>query len=96
MNEPLVDYLAMGRRIREGRRALGWTQAQLAERIGVSCAFVGHLERGEKLPSLETVARLSLALNTSLDTLALGRERGDATLYFELARLLERHRAPGA
>ena len=50
------------------------TQGQLAKKIGVTASFIGHIERAEKVPSLETMARLSDALNVSLDWLALGRK----------------------
>ena len=67
-----LDYIAMGDRIKERRQALELTQGTLARQTGVTTSFIGHIERGEKLPSLETMARLSLALDVSLDWLVLG------------------------
>ena len=89
--DSIVDYPAIGLRIRTARQASGLTQLELAARVGISCAFVGHLERGEKIPSVETLARLACALEISLDRLVLGRERADSTLYRALAQLLEQH-----
>ena len=89
--ESVIDLRAMGARIREKRRALRMTQAQLAKRAGVSTAFVGQLERGEKPPSLDTAARLSLALCDSLDQLVLGYTSRDDTLYLKIISVMQRH-----
>lgn len=64
-----MDYVDLGRRVRRQRNVLGWTQAQLAEHIGVSTSFVGHVERGSRKASLETLVSLANALRVSLDYL---------------------------
>ena len=90
-----VDYRAMGERVRQCRRAKGVTQERLAERVDISCSFVGHIERGEKKASAETVAALCAALDVSADYLLLGlkhRCEGQAcALYADLRALLERY-----
>ncbi len=70
-----VQYAAMGQRIRQRRRELRLTQERLAEYADISAAFVGHLERGEKTPSVETLARLAEVLDVSLDFLVFGRKQ---------------------
>jgi len=50
---------SLGRRIAAGRAALGWTQQELADRLGASRAAVSHLEAGLSLPSERTVALLA-------------------------------------
>lgn len=50
---------SLGRRIAAGRTALGWTQQELAERLGASRAAVSHLEAGLSVPSERTVALLA-------------------------------------
>lgn len=51
------------RRLREIREGKAMTQDQLATAAGnMSRAFVGAMERGEKAPGLETMARLAVAL----------------------------------
>lgn len=64
-----MDYVDLGRRIRKQRTAMGWTQEMLAEKIGVSTSFVGHVERGSRKASLETLVSLSNTLGVSLDYL---------------------------
>lgn len=53
-----MDYKLMGQRIREHRKTKGLTQEQLAERIDISPSFMGHIERGSRISSLDTVMRL--------------------------------------
>ena len=60
-----MDYQALGRRVRQQRILNDFTQEVLAEKAGISSAFVGHIERGEKKASVETVVALSNALKVS-------------------------------
>lgn len=52
----------VGKNIRFFRRARGITQEMLAEKAGISGSYVGYLERGEKLPSLELLAKIAVIL----------------------------------
>jgi len=51
--------LSLGTRLAAHRRALGWTQQELAERLGASRAAVSHLEAGLSTPSERTIALLA-------------------------------------
>ena len=53
----------LGARLRAQREALGLTQAKLAERAGVTSNYVGVLERGLKLPTIDTLVRVAKALD---------------------------------
>jgi transcriptional regulator with XRE-family HTH domain len=55
----------LGSRVRAQREARGYTQAQLAEKIGVSPNYFGVLERGLKLPTLDRLIVLAKALDVS-------------------------------
>lgn len=48
------------------RKETGWTQGELAERIGVETETVSRFERGATLPSLVTLQKLAVALNTTM------------------------------
>ncbi len=50
---------SLGRRIASQRGSLGWTQAELAERLGASRVAVSHMEAGLSTPSERTVALLA-------------------------------------
>lgn len=51
-----------GQRVRSEREARGWSQARLAEEIGVNRTYIGSIERGEKSATLFNINRLALAL----------------------------------
>lgn len=59
----------LGQRIREQRKEKGWTIEQFAERIDLSANYVGDLERGVKMPKLETFIRIVEVLDVSADVL---------------------------
>lgn len=48
-------------RIRKIRKALGWTQVQLAERLGVDPNTVARWEREERRPQSEKMLKLALS-----------------------------------
>lgn len=54
-----------GTRVRAARKALGWTQEDLAAEVGVDRTYIGGVERGERNPGLYNVNRIALALNES-------------------------------
>lgn len=59
----------LGQRIREQRKEKGWTIEQFAERVELSANYVGDLERGVKIPKLETFIRIVEVLDVSADVL---------------------------
>ena len=61
----------LGQRIREQRKEKGWTIEQFAERVELSANYVGDLERGVKIPKLETFIRIVEVLDVSADVLIL-------------------------
>ena len=71
-DEQTMDYIDLGRRIRKQRTQRGWTQEALAERVNVSTSFVGHVERGSRKASLETLVSMANALDVSVDYLLSG------------------------
>ena len=79
-----MDYAKLGTRVRQQRLLNGWTQDQLAERTGVSCSFIGHIERGEKKASVETVVALCNAMDISPSVL-LQDSLSDAVMRSQLS-----------
>ena len=59
----------LGNRLREAREAKGWTQAQLAERIGVSRKTINTVENGVFVPSTLLALSLARALGVSVEQL---------------------------
>ena len=67
-----MDYHLLGKQIRKQRQAMGWTQERLAEAIGVSTSFVGHIERGTRKASIDTLVELANVMKVSTDFLLTG------------------------
>jgi putative transcriptional regulator len=59
----------LGTRLREAREAKGWTQAELAERIGVSRKTVNTVENGVFVPSTVIALKLAAALECRVEEL---------------------------
>ena len=64
-----MDYKRLGIRIREERKRLNLTQAQLAEAVDISDTYMGAIERGERSLTLDTLVRLVNRLGVTVDYL---------------------------
>ena len=62
-----LDYAIIGTKIRELRKAKGWTQEYLAERSGTEPSNISHIERAATKLSLPTLIGIANALEASLD-----------------------------
>ena len=56
---------SVGQNIRKARKRLRWRQEDLAEKTGLSPNYIGSIERGEKLPSLDTFVHIINVLGVS-------------------------------
>ena len=54
-----LERNVLGRRIADHRAKLGWTQTDLAQRLGVSRVTISHVEAGMSHPGERTVALLA-------------------------------------
>jgi len=63
----------LGQRICEVRAALGWSQVELAKRLGVAKQTVSNWENENIQPSIEMLLRLAMLFNVTTDYL-LGME----------------------
>jgi transcriptional regulator with XRE-family HTH domain len=70
-----LDAKAIGRRIAATRRRRGWTQRQLAERVGVRENTVALYEGGWRVPSRDALIGLGLAMRRKIDWLLFGGEK---------------------
>ena len=63
-NYPALEALqvSISRNILRRRRALGWTQAELAKRAGIRPETLNRLEKARHAPTVTTVERLERAL----------------------------------
>ncbi len=56
----------LGKKIRYIRRLKNLTQAQLAEKTGLSINYISQIETGIALPTLETLWKIAFSLQVEL------------------------------
>ena len=90
---PETDRRALGSRLFQRRRDLGWTQRQLAEHALIAFRRISRFENGRTAPNLPEAIRLAGALDLSLDRLVLGQPppsaptKGAPSLYEPIAEI---------
>ena len=67
----------LGIHIRYRRKGLGWTQRELAKKLGISPTHMGAIERGERNPSIGLLLEIAQLFRTTLDSLVSDDEWGD-------------------
>jgi putative transcriptional regulator len=82
LNAARIALAELGNRLREAREAKGWTQAQLAERIGVSRKTINTVENRVFVPSTVVALKLALALEAGVETLFFLEDYGDSALDY--------------
>ncbi len=65
----VINTKAFGNKIREARKQFGYTQLELSEILKVSPNFLGDIERGKKLSSLNKTIMIANELKIGLDYL---------------------------
>lgn len=87
-----VTQSELGRRVADARQGRGWTQGELAGRVGLTQTAVSRIETGTRAVSSLELAELAEALDVSvLDLLRAGRRP-----ILAIAARLGRFRDPGA
>ena len=56
-------------KLKERREALGLTQRQVAEKIGIAETVYQRYEYGKREPCVSTALKIALALNTTVEKL---------------------------
>ena len=72
MEENEKWLLTVGQRITDRRKALGWTQEELAEIGDLTPQFVSYAESGKRAMRPENLLKISSALGVSADYLLTG------------------------
>ncbi len=89
----MIDYKALGRRIRDRRLKLHLTQEKLAEELSVSTEYISRIETGKLHPSFGLVERIAQRLETTEQFLLFGSEEKqqiDQQVFLQLERLSPR------
>lgn len=59
----------LSKKIRQQRKKVGVSQEELASRVGISTVYMGYIEQGRNLPSLEVLSKIASALRIPLSDL---------------------------
>ncbi len=89
----------LGQRIRALRKQRSWSQQALGRRSKLSGKFIGEVERGQKSISLDSLYRVSVALEVPLRELTDVRSQKDPLPSEDVEQvftLLSRRRPPEA
>lgn len=74
-----VDYIEVGKRIKNEREKNGISREKFAEAVGISSTYTSQLELGQRHASLPTTIKIASVLNISLDYLIYGDNVIDVT-----------------
>ena len=80
----------LGERIGALRRSKGLSQADLAQKLGISASAMGMYEQGRREPAVQTLVALSRELGVTTDYLLTGKPEGvsDAAALTQTAEIL--------
>jgi len=67
-----MNNSTIGKNIKKKRESKSWNQEELAIRTNLSTPYIGMIERGEKIPRLETFIRIANTLDATSDELLEG------------------------
>ena len=76
-----INFSLIGMRVKEVRKQLHITQAQLAEMTDLSISYISHIETAQKKASLESLVRIADALGITVDELLNGNQLNNPTEY---------------
>ena len=71
------------------RKERGWTQSEVADKIGISVGQVKKYEKGDSAPTLHILARIAMVFGVSSDVLVFEHGAGPAAHKLD-AELLKR------
>lgn len=61
-----------GKKVRSLRLEKGWSQEELADKVGLHRTYIGSIERGEQNVSIDNIAKLAKTLSISIEELFRG------------------------
>jgi DNA-binding XRE family transcriptional regulator len=56
----------LGKKIQKRRKELDLTQEDVADKVGISRAYMGYIEQGRYAPSLEVLEKVAKALKSPI------------------------------
>lgn len=89
-----MDYGKIGARIRKFRKARGYSQEFLAEKVDISTTHMSHIETGNTKLSLPVLVDIAAALNVTTDALLFEEQPKNSPLPAEKIAALWQHCTP--
>ena len=83
------DQKKSGERIKVLRKAYGYTQEELADKLNISAGHIGKIETGSKGVSIDLMIDLAEIFQVSLDYLILGKESVQENLKSKIRTMIE-------
>lgn len=90
-----------GEKLRQLRKLEGWTQEEVAKKIGVTKQTYNHYENENRRPSLDMVRELGRVYQVNLDAIFAGEDDGpltpdpekkaDEKLLTEIKKIADKH-----
>lgn len=86
-----MEKVTIGKRIREERLKKGYTQQEVAEKASICVVYLSEIERGIKMPSINSFIQILEALEVSADYILRGElTSGQTYIYDEIAQKLKK------
>lgn len=60
---------ALGKKVQKHRKEFNLTQEELAFKIGISRAYMGYIEQGRNIPTVEVLQKIAKVLRISIKDL---------------------------
>lgn len=67
----------IGKRIKEKQIELGYRQKEIIEKTGISKAAISNYINGSRVPDTESILKLSIALETTIEWLLTGKSTNE-------------------
>lgn len=92
-----MDAESLGKKLKSYRARCGWSLKECSEKIGISTRYLADIERGDKIPKLETFILILNTLSASADdvlqdSLTIGYEAKSNDIIRKLDSLDATHR----
>lgn len=86
-----INYVLIGKRIRETRTQMKLSQAALAEMSGLSPRYISHIETACKKASLSSLVNIANAVGISVDEILYGNQTSYKSDYqLDIILLIEK------
>lgn len=59
----------LGKKVQRYRKKTGMSQEEVAHKVGISRAYMGYIEQGRHVPSLEILEKIAKAIKVKLSDL---------------------------